>query len=212
VREKSSAIHRETRVVHRAHERPLRLRVHSVIKWLHVYISMFTMLLVLFFAITGITLNHPDWLGAESSQDVAGTFPAGWKQGSEVDWLKVVEYLRAKHGLHGALADHRVDETEGSLTFKGPGYSADAFFDPAAGSYKMTIVQQGAVGVLNDLHRGRDAGVVWSRVVDISGVFLVLVALTGIGLLWYMKKMRRTGLTVMALGAIVAIVLMKLTG
>jgi hypothetical protein len=214
VREKSSTIHRETRVVHHAHERrPLRLRVHSVIKWLHVYISMFTMLLVLFFALTGITLNHPDWLlgGSESSTEVKGTLPAGWKQGSEVDWLKVVEYLRAHDGVHGVLADHRVDETEGSLTFKGPGYSADCFFDPTTGSYQMTIVQQGAVGVLNDLHRGRDAGIVWSRVVDISGVFLVTVALTGIGLLWYMKKMRRTGLTVMALGALVAIVLMKLT-
>jgi hypothetical protein len=64
-----------------------------------------------------------------SAADVSGTLPAGWKQGEEVDWLRVVEFLRAQHGVRGRLGDYRADGTEGSLTFKGPGYSADCFFD-----------------------------------------------------------------------------------
>jgi uncharacterized protein len=207
---KSSAVPGVKRPVHR--ERPLRLRVHSWLRWLHIYISMFTLLVVLFFALTGITLNHPDWVfgGSESTVDVAGTLPAGWKQGENIDWVRVVEHLRAEHGVSGRLGDYRADETEGSLTFKGPGYSADAFFDPSTGTYEMTIVRQGAVGVLNDLHRGRDSGAAWAWVVDLSGVFLTIVAITGIGLLWYLKKLRVAALATMAVGVVVVVTLMKL--
>ena len=48
-----------------ARERPLRLRIHSWLRWLHIYISMFTLLVVLFFAVTGITLNHAAQIPAE---------------------------------------------------------------------------------------------------------------------------------------------------
>ena len=205
----SSTLQRPRRVVH---ERPLRLRVHSWLRWLHIYISMFTLLVVLFFALTGITLNHPDWVfgTSESAVDVSGTLPEGWKRGEEIDWLRVVEHLRAEHGVRGRLGDYRADETEGSLTFKGPGYSADAFFDPATGSYEMTIVRQGAVGILNDLHRGRDAGAAWAWAVDLSGAFLTLIAITGIGLLWYLKKLRVGALATLVAGVVVTVVLMKL--
>ena len=206
----SSVISPRPQRVH--HPRPLRLRVHSWLRWLHIYISMFTMLVVLFFALTGITLNHPDWVfgDAESAVDVSGTLPDGWKRGEEIDWLRVVEHLRAEHGVRGRLGDYRADETEGSLTFKGPGYSADAFFDPATGTYEMTIVRQGVVGVMNDLHRGRDAGSAWAWVVDLSGAFLAFIAITGIGLLWYLKKVRTTAFGAMAVGLVLTILLMKL--
>ena len=124
--------------------------------------------------------------------------------------LEIVEHLRRAHGIRGALAEFRAEETECLVTFKGPGYSADAFFDPATGSYELTIVRQGAVGILNDLHRGRDAGAAWAWVVDLSGAFLTFIAITGIGLLWYLKKLRVGALATMVVGVVVTIVLMKL--
>lgn len=36
-------------------------QLYSVLRWLHVYVSMLSFLTILFFAITGITLNHPEW-------------------------------------------------------------------------------------------------------------------------------------------------------
>ena len=71
----------------------------------------------------------------------------------------------------------------------------------ATGKYDVTIGYQGFVGVLNDLHRGRDAGTAWAWVVDATGVFLALIAVTGLGLLVYLKKVRAKALVVMALGA-----------
>ena len=61
------------------HPRPLRLRVHTVLRWLHIYTSMVSLVAVLFFAATGVTLNHPDWLAAESTRELTGQLPPTWR-------------------------------------------------------------------------------------------------------------------------------------
>ena len=189
------ALHTERR------QRPLRLRVHTALRWLHIYTSMFSLLVVLFFAATGVTLNHPDWLAGETTRELTGTLPANWKMANGVDWLVAAEYLRSTQGVHGTVADRRADESEGSLSFKAPGYAADCVIDMHDGSYRLSIVYQGAVGVLNDLHRGRDTGRSWGWLIDLSGLFLVFLSLTGLGLLWYLKKVRLRGLLTFLAGA-----------
>ncbi|MEO6123457.1 MAG: PepSY-associated TM helix domain-containing protein [Ilumatobacteraceae bacterium] len=37
------------------------------VRWVHVDTSMISLLVVLFFGITGITLNHPDWTFGDST-------------------------------------------------------------------------------------------------------------------------------------------------
>lgn len=194
-------------------KRPLRLRIHTGLRWLHIYLSLFSLLVILFFAGTGLTLNHPEWTfgAAETRQEVKGTLPAGWRQTrTGTDWLTVADYLRAKHGVHGAVADRRDEGGEGSISFKAPGYAADCFFDLRTGAYRMTILGEGPVGVLNDLHRGRDAGAAWARVIDASAVFLIVISLTGICLLFYLKRMRVSGLAVALLGCLLLLLLMRL--
>ncbi len=48
--------------------------------WLHIYLSMFGLAAVLFFSVTGLTLNHPDWFfaGAERSAQAEGRVDAKW--------------------------------------------------------------------------------------------------------------------------------------
>jgi hypothetical protein len=186
--------------------------VHSTLRWLHVYTSMVSLLVVLFFAVTGITLNHPDWLAGESTVDYAGRLPAGWKSATGVDWLAVTEYLRREHGVRGSVEDHRVDDVEGSVTFKAPGYAADCFFQLADGSYRLTVAFQGTIGWLNDLHRGRDAGRTWAWLIDVSGVFLALLSVTGLGLLLYLRKLRLSALLTMLGGCALVVLLAKLAG
>ena len=200
-----TAEHPATRRVRR--KRPLRLRIHSLLRWLHIYTSMVSLLVVLFFAATGVTLNHPDWLAAERTSETSGVLPPAWKSAAGIDWLVVAEHLRARHGVHGTVADRRVDDREGTLTFRAPGYSADALIDVREGRYRLTTSYQGAVGVVNDLHRGRDAGRPWAWLIDVSGVFLVLLSLTGLGLLFYLKKVRAKGVVTLAVGAVLVVAL-----
>ncbi len=173
---------------------------------------MLCLLIVLFFAATGITLNHPDWVfgSAESRSSQSGTLPATWQAAGKPDWLTVVEYLRANTAVRGAAGDYYSDATTSSLRFKAPGYSADATITNATGAYAVSINAQGIVAVMNDFHRGRDAGAAWAWVIDLSAGFLVLISVTGLGLLIYLKKLRVAALLTMLGGAVAVLVMLLL--
>ena len=88
--------------------------------------------------------------------------------------LEVVEHLRNAHGIRGALTDFRADETECTVTFKGPGYAADAIIDRESGHYNLTQTFHGFIAIINDLHKGRDTGPVWSVVIDLSAAIMTV--------------------------------------
>ncbi|MCC2668629.1 MAG: hypothetical protein K0Q72_1100 [Armatimonadetes bacterium] len=177
--------------------RPLHLRINSLLRWLHTYLSMVGLMVVLLFSVTGITLNHPEWtFGAvQKRTDVKGEVPREWvAAGPEVKKLEVAEYLRKQHHFRGSVSEFRVDERECSLSFKAPGYAADGFLDRETGAYTFAVSAEGVVAVINDLHRGRNSGRPWALAIDVSAVMLILVSLTGVGMLLYLKRTRTSAL------------------
>ena len=189
-----------------------KIRLNPLIRWLHVYTSMISLLVVLFFALTGFTLNHTDWAFGDVivNKQFSGSLPQDWRKGTQTDWLRTAEYLRATHGLRGQVKNPRSSDTETSLSFVAPAYKADVFIN-LSGSYNINLEAQGFVALMNDLHRGRDTGTAWSWLIDVSALFLVVVALTGLGLLLYLKKTRMAALATALGGGILMIVLMRLT-
>jgi uncharacterized protein len=183
------------------HYHPLwKRKLASLSRWLHIYLSMASFTILLFFAATGFTLNHQDWFARQQKTvQTHGALNAQWVK-SKVDELQVVEFLR-KQGLHGAVDDFRIEDSQCSVSLKGPGYEADAAIDRATGSYDVTETRAGWVAIVNDLHKGRDAGAVWSKIIDISAMLMVAVSLTGLILLFYLHKRRRAGFIMLAAGA-----------
>lgn len=176
----------------------LRRNIVVIARWLHIYLSMGSFALVLFFAATGLTLNHPDWFSnRQKTVDHHGLADKALLRTSGADGtdkLGLVEMLRTHEHVHGAVSDFRVEDSQISVSFRAPGYTADAFIDRDTGKYDLTEVQNGFVAVMNDLHKGRDAGKVWAWVIDVSAVLLVLVSLTGLVLIWFIYKRRTSGL------------------
>ncbi len=174
-------------------------------RWLHVYTSMLALLVVLFFGITGITVNHPEWTFGfgPTSETSTGTLPSEWQgPDGEVQFLVVSEFVRSDYGVKGDVSDFGSDTTAGFISYRGPGYGADIFFSLDSGEYELTVEQQGWVGVINDLHKGRDTDSSWNWLIDVSGAFLVLIALTGLGLQLFLKRRRRAALMVGLAGTI----------
>jgi uncharacterized protein len=191
--------------------RPLKLRIHSGVRWLHTYLSLLSLLMVLFFSITGLTLNHADWiLGGLRQSEKSGQLPPEWLGGTEPKKLEIVERLRSEFGVRGAVEEFRVDERECTVAFKGPGYAADAFVTRATGALTLSVAEEGSLAALNDLHKGRHTSKTWSWVIDISAIVLTLISLTGLGLLFYLKRIRTIGLVVVAVGAVLLFVLARL--
>jgi hypothetical protein len=172
---------------------------------------------VLFFGVTGLTLNHPDWFLEDVARrvDVEGTIPRALLNASsaenaddpslQVAKLEIVELLRKTHRIHGALTDFQVDEVECSITFKGPGYAADALIDRETGGYELTQSFHGLIAIANDLHKGRDTGAAWSLLIDVSAVVVTLISVTGLILLFYLKMRRVPGAVVAVIGTIVVV-------
>ena len=154
-----------------------RSRAYTLSRTLHLYLSLLAFLTLLFFAVTGLTLNHPEWFGEGAPRKLSGTLPgAPYLEGGSVDWLRLAEDLRAL-GLRGRVADRGEAE------------------------------QQGWVAVLNDLHKGRDTPGGWKLFLDLSALFLALVSLTGLLLGVLLPKSRRAALLVLGLGGLLFLAL-----
>jgi hypothetical protein len=183
-----------------------RRRLAMVSRWLHIYLSMVSFTIVLFFSATGLTLNHVDWFqSAMHTSEQKGKLDSSWtnpQDTNRVNKLAVVEFFRNRYKVKGALNDFRIEETQISLAFKGPGYEAAGFIDRQNGQFELTETSAGFIGFLNDLHKGRDTGSIWSWVIDISAVLMVLISLTGLILLLFIKKKRMAGVAVALIGSV----------
>ena len=180
-------------------------RSAAFFRWLHIYVSMVSFGVVFFFAVTGITLNHADWFygDRQATTQRRGKLEPKWVAPGEagtVAKLEVVEYLRRQHGVKGFVGEFRIEDGQCAVAFKGPGYAADATIDRATGAYELTETRMGFVAVINDLHKGRDTGAGWSLVVDLSAALLVVVSLTGMVLIYYVKRRFVSGVAVAVAG------------
>lgn len=184
---------------------------------------------LVFFSVTGITLNHPDWFGTHAERVIQhrGVLKREWLHpvlsspgraeempppangdaaavdlSTVVSKFEIVEFLRQSHPIKGAVSEFRVDDYECLILFKGPGYSADTVIDRETGRYTITETVLGVIAVINDLHKGRDTGPVWSWVIDLSALLTIFVSVTGMILIFYIRRKRWWGLITAVLGTI----------
>ena len=181
-------------------------RLAHFARWLHTYLSMLSFSILLFFAATGLTLNHAEWFeGQRNTARYQGTLDVAWRKSPDpkaVAQDKIVNYLRGTYRVKGAVSEVHWDESQCEVVFKGPGYEADASIDRESGKYDLTISRFGLIAVLNDLHKGRDSGGKWSAVIDFSAALITLVSLTGLTLIFFLSKRRLFGLLTAVIGAL----------
>lgn len=180
-------------------------------RWIHLYLSMFSFAALFFFAFTGITLNHPTW--TENRQKVEmlkGTVDPAWVAGTDtasVEKSLIVEYVRDQHRLRGNLSEFRISESECTLAFDGPGFTAYGMIDRSTGSYELVSTSAGIIAAMNDLHKGSYTGKKWNAIIDITAAILIIISLTGFIMIFYMTKKRSKGLWVAIIGAVTFIFL-----
>lgn len=180
----------------------------------HIYSSMLVLVLLLFFAATGITLNHPEW---QSSHGVSSArqqlaLPLQFKtllwsddalqQAAQAN--KIASWLRQQHQVEGAVFNFSYDADEQllELDFKRPAGYSNALIELVTGEVELTTEYAGTLALLNDLHKGRYAGSSWKWLIDLTAVACVLFGLTGFYLLWRQPSRRRSGVNTAVFGVI----------
>lgn len=188
---------------------PSETRGHRLpywVRWVHLYGSMFGLAATLLFAVTGLTLNHAEWFesGEPAVRTITGALPTALLDGA-VDKLAIAERLRADHHLRGMVGDFSIADDECVVVWKSPAYSADATIERKTGKYRIEESRRPLMALLDDLHKGRDCGPVWSWVIDAAAIVLTGLSLTGLWLLCYLKKRRGPGLLLGGIGLLVLV-------
>lgn len=189
-------------------------RIQKWMRWSHVYVSMVAFVIIGFFGVTGLLLNHPSWFGGDDAVTtlVDGTLPETVRtDDGGVEFLLVSEFLRSEHGIGGEVTNFDQIGNEGSINYTGPAYGASIRFDVESLEYSARITEEEFVNAMRDLHTGSDTNVAWNWVIDISAGLLVVVAMSGLGIQLFMRKRRTKALLWLAAGTVAVTVVGWLT-
>lgn len=176
----------------------------------HIYLSMALLALLAFFCLTGIFLNHSDWFSRHyTDQSVALVVPKDIQEvlKNSVPLYKlplndIQEYLSHTYRLtHLNQVDFDEEMGEIVLDYQMPAGFATAYLN-IDGSGTLELRQGSMVTILNDLHKGRHSGAVWSWVIDISATLMLILSIAGLVILLQNRKYRRVGLWLSGLGVL----------
>lgn len=197
---------------------------HRRTRWLktlhqwHWMSSALSLIGLILFAATGITLNNAalfeskpavhtqqaalpgellEMLAPPSASAKKGALP---KQAEE--WLDSQLDIR----IGGRTAEFSEDEVYVSLPE--PGGDAWLSIDRASGDVTYERSRRGWIAYLNDLHKGRSTGVIWSWFIDIFAGACLIFALSGLLLLKLHSKNRISTWPMVGLGLFIPFILL----
>ena len=184
----------------------------NLVNWsrtIHVYLSIALLIVLVFFSITGITLNHAELMVAEPQTEVRTldnlpVLPLD-DNGMIFDSPELAAYVRDEFGIRLEFADLTIAEPFVTIEYDGPGYQALVEIDQELGEIYAESTDDGLVAVLNDLHKGRYTHIVWNALIDISGIILVIFSLAGFVLLLPNKFRFRKVLKYSVVGIVISV-------
>ncbi|QDO83955.1 peptidase [Shewanella psychropiezotolerans] len=158
----------------------------SIARTIHIYVSMALLILMLFFAVTGITLNHPEWFDSNQEGAQYSEVPLPdyliTSQSNEEQWRAALgHWMKSQWSVDMTQAQFSEDEI--SLVHKAPGTYQVFTLDLLDNRVFVESHHYGAIAVLNDLHKGRNAGLAWQWILDISSMLIILFSMSGAYLL-----------------------------
>ncbi|MGE4429462.1 MAG: PepSY-associated TM helix domain-containing protein [Sphingobium sp.] len=179
----------------------------------HWISSAVCLVLMLMFAVTGITLNHADLFEGEK-QSVMREFPLSPDLAAELSRLEnggvVPDAMagRIEQQTGADVSGHDIQNQYGEIIFElaRPGRDAVLTIDMNAAQIFYEETDRGMLAMFNDLHTGRHTGLAWKLLVDLGAFFFILFALTGFGLLLLHARMRALTWPLTSLGLITPII------
>ncbi len=181
-------------------------------RMLHAYLSAFAFLALMFFAATGLLLNHPNWVDLTKMRETASTVTLTQdelaKAASASDPNAALGGLVAsKTKLLGGYKSGETLDGETSLRFEGARGYTDAYVDLASGSAEVTVKHANPVATINELHRGKNTGKAWAAVIDVSAIIVLALSLIGYILFFSLRfrlvpSLILTGVSLLILGGV----------
>lgn len=186
--------------------------------WISSAICLICMML---FAITGITLNHPQWFESE-----ADTFEVNGQLDNELQ--QHLSQMEAPSELPVVLTDWLNQSIDHDFDFKRSQFEWSSYeiyiqqpfaggdrwmsLDLDTGEVLYSNTDRGLVAWLNDLHKGRNTSMVWIVFIDIFAIATLVFCITGLFLLQIHSKRRPSTWYITAAGLLIPAVLLFIYG
>lgn len=177
--------------------------------WISAALSLIGLLL---FAVTGITLNHAADIPAEPvTAEQTATLPAPLLERlnafpeDTTDPVPDAVARWAAGALKARIAGRPTETTADEIYVSLPEPGGDGWLtiDRATGEALRERTTRGWVAYLNDLHKGRDTGPVWYWFIDLFAVACVVFAVTGFALTWMHARQRPSTWPLLGLGLLI---------
>ena len=172
-------------------------------RYVHGWLSAFAFLVLVFFSATGLLLNHPNWFEPnQEEQSHVITLPKSVLasvQKNENPSDEILKYIRQQQDIVGRYKSSEVIDNEVMIHLESPAGSSDVWVTLADGKAEITQKPASTVSLLNELHRGKNASVAWSWLIDISAILILLLSIAGYILFLSIKTRLVTHLTLTAI-------------
>ena len=177
--------------------------------WISAALSLIGLLL---FAVTGITLNHAADIPAEPvTVEQTATLPAPLLERltafpeETTDPVPDAVARWASDALGIRIAGRPTETTADEIYVSLPEPGGDGWLtiDRATGEALRERTTRGWVAWLNDLHKGRDTGPVWYWFIDAFAVACIVFAATGFALTWMHARQRPSTWPLLGLGLLI---------
>jgi len=172
----------------------------NLCRTLHIYLTLLGLLVMLFFSVTGILLNHDEWFMAESPKVVEKTTTDDPALIQKNDKLAIVEKLRSSDGVRGALASFDELDDALSLRFESPGQIFNIEINKSDGKTHIFNEIHSLWALMGNLHRGHGVGPVWRWVLDITAGVVAIACVTGLILWITLPRRRKLGIITLIIG------------
>lgn len=198
------------------HRRSFWLKQLHQWHWISAALSLVGMLL---FAVTGFTLNHAGQIEADPKvvsrkatlpADLLADLAKGPTEGKRPLPVRVEAWLDKAVGADIARREGEWSDAEVYVALARPGGDAWISIDRETGAVEHEKTTRGAVSLLNDLHKGRNAGQAWSWFIDIFAGACVVFAVTGLILLQFHARTRPLTWPLVAGGLVIPLLLVIL--
>lgn len=152
-------------------------------RYVHGWLSAFAFLTLLFFSVTGLLLNHPEWFEpAKTEQTTQLILPESVLKSikqQENPSDTILNYVRQQQNVVGRYQSSEVMDNEVMIRLESPAGETDIWVMADTGETEITQKPASTVSMLNDLHRGKNSGLAWSWLIDISAIIVIALSLVG---------------------------------
>ena len=176
----------------------------------HIYSAMPVLLIMIFFAVTGIFLNHPDLdVGKVENKQHSIDLPQwvislnSWDENYALHGLRILQWLDQAHGIRGVDFDLEWDDLDRLLiiNLSGPNGSTlvEIFLEDSVAEVDQRELS--TLAMLNNVHRAKHISGAWRFLSDLSAICMLLFCLSGFWLLLSNRMERRSANSTFALGS-----------